>query len=273
MNWLKWHCGTVADPKFISLAKKTGQPKHAIIAVWAMLLETAGNAVKRGDVSSVDVDDFSACLDIEANIVQSIIDAMEQKGMIVAGQLAAWEKRQITATSTERVRKFRDKSRPDETHETVSETRETHETTDKIREDKKIKNATEPVTVDFPDWLPKQSFEAFSEMRKKIRAPLTGRAVVLLFKELDRLRRAGNDPAAVLDRSTQNAWRGIFEIPTDQRKGVQNAADPLKGWRDAAATWRSNPAQWPSSWGPPPDSPQTKCPAEILSELGIRRAA
>src|SRR5690349_4100744 len=63
-----------------------------------------------------------------------------------------------------------------------------------------------------PDWIPTDAWAAFEEMRKKIRKPLTPRATELIVKKLGALRAAGNDPGAVLDQSTINCWRDVFEL-------------------------------------------------------------
>src|SRR5262249_18536393 len=51
------------------------------------------------------------------------------------------------------------------------------------------------------DWIPTEAWAGFIEMRKKIRGPLTDRAVALIVTELEKLRASGEDPGAVLDQS------------------------------------------------------------------------
>lgn len=63
-----------------------------------------------------------------------------------------------------------------------------------------------------PDWIPAESWTAFVEMRKRLRAPITARAASLIVAKLDRLRQHGHDPGAVLDQSVMNGWRGVFEL-------------------------------------------------------------
>lgn len=70
----------------------------------------------------------------------------------------------------------------------------------------------------------RDALAAFVEMRRKIRAPMTDRAISLLFKNLDNLTRNDEEKVAILDQSIANSWRGIFplkEQPT--RKGVRDA--------------------------------------------------
>ena len=74
-----------------------------------------------------------------------------------------------------------------------------------------------------PDWLPAREWEAFRKFRKKIKHPLTAEAEALAVQELDKLRAAGNDPAAVLNQSILRGWRGLFAIKQEHsQKGQQH---------------------------------------------------
>ena len=68
-----------------------------------------------------------------------------------------------------------------------------------------------------PDWIPTEAWDGYIEMRKKIRKPMTDRAVTLAIKTLDYLRSAGHDPGAVLDQSVLNSWQGLFAIKVERR--------------------------------------------------------
>lgn len=74
---------------------------------------------------------------------------------------------------------------------------------------------------ELPDWLPEDAWKAFVDMRKKIKAPLTNAAVKLAFGELEKLMAKGHRPRAVLDQSTMNSWRGLFEVKAQQRANGQ----------------------------------------------------
>jgi hypothetical protein len=63
-----------------------------------------------------------------------------------------------------------------------------------------------------PDWIPADAWAGFVDMRKKLKAPLTPRAITLLMGKLEELRTQGNEPGAVLDQSTERAWRGVFAL-------------------------------------------------------------
>lgn len=74
-----------------------------------------------------------------------------------------------------------------------------------------------------PEWIPIEQWQAFIEMRKRMKAGLTDRAVMLAIGELEKLRAQGFAPAAVLDQSVANGWKGLFPIKSRGR------ASPVPG--------------------------------------------
>jgi hypothetical protein len=66
--------------------------------------------------------------------------------------------------------------------------------------------------IEIPDWVPSGPWNAFLEMRKDIKAPLTEKAMVMAINTLDRLRKTGSEPVEVLNQSTMRSWRGLFEV-------------------------------------------------------------
>lgn len=78
-----------------------------------------------------------------------------------------------------------------------------------------------------PEWLPIEQWAAFVEMRKRMKASLTDRAVMLAIGELEKLRAQGHDPAKVLDQSVANGWKGLFPIKS---KGGNIRGAPPAGY-------------------------------------------
>ena len=76
----------------------------------------------------------------------------------------------------------------------------------------KDKSKSNGRAIALPGWLPAEPWEAWLEVRKKLRAPNTDRALRLAIADLEKLRSAGQDPAAVLDQATKRGWRGIFPL-------------------------------------------------------------
>ncbi len=68
-----------------------------------------------------------------------------------------------------------------------------------------------------PDWMPMPEWRGYLEHRQKQKAPLIGRAHMLAIATLTKLRDAGHDPAAVLDQSTANGWKGLFALKETHR--------------------------------------------------------
>jgi hypothetical protein len=85
------------------------------------------------------------------------------------------------------------------------------------------------------DWIEPDSWAAFVEMRRKIKAPLTPYAEKLILRELCKLKAAGNDPQACLDQSIMNSWRDVFPL---RDKGISKVPShttwqPEKGLTEA----------------------------------------
>jgi len=77
---------------------------------------------------------------------------------------------------------------------------------------KNVTKPTAPDTDSLPDWMPQENWQGFVDHRRRMRAPLTPRAIKLIVDQLSSLRERGQPPEAVLDQSVINGWRGIFEL-------------------------------------------------------------
>lgn len=73
--------------------------------------------------------------------------------------------------------------------------------------------------ADVPEWIDRATYDAFMEMRLKIKKPMTENAILLMINELERMHIAGQDIKAVLQKSIMNSWAGVFEIKTEKRHG------------------------------------------------------
>jgi hypothetical protein len=72
---------------------------------------------------------------------------------------------------------------------------------------------SEPVLA---DWIPTDVWEAYLEMRRRIRKPMTGYAMKLAVKRLEKLKAAGEEARAVLEQSIMNSWQGLFPVKDRQ---------------------------------------------------------
>lgn len=65
---------------------------------------------------------------------------------------------------------------------------------------------------ELPDWVPSDQWQAYCEMRVKIKRPMTDWAKGLAVAKLARLKEQGHHPAAVLAQSAFAGWQGLFAI-------------------------------------------------------------
>ena len=96
---------------------------------------------------------------------------------------------------------------------TLSESNATHNTLPITQDTKhKTQKKATVVAVVFPDWLPKETWDAFIQMRKRIGKPPTDYAIKLLIAKLERFRANGQDVKQVLEKSITSGWQDVFEI-------------------------------------------------------------
>lgn len=90
--------------------------------------------------------------------------------------------------------------------------------------------------IDLPDWIDREAWAGYLEMRLLIKKPPTARALQLSLRTLEKLRAAGHDANAVLDQSTQASWQGLFPLraPQGQQKPADRAPTAVE---DALVAW------------------------------------
>lgn len=93
----------------------------------------------------------------------------------------------------------------------------------------KEKYKKESFDFQLPDWIPKQTWEAYIEMRKSIRKPLkTQNAFKIAIDKLSKLKELGNDTKEVLEQSIFNSWQGLFEVRKESKFGqARRGQQPL----------------------------------------------
>lgn len=93
-GWVRlWH-DMPTDPKWRTIARKSGQRVGDVIAVFNFLMVNASaNAEARGAIAGFDPEDVATALDLDDSDVQAILSAMQGKVMD-GDHLTGWEKRQ-----------------------------------------------------------------------------------------------------------------------------------------------------------------------------------
>lgn len=94
-DWVRlWH-DMPTDPKWRTIARKSGQRVGDVIAVFNFVIcNASGNALERGTLKNFDCDDIASALDLQESDVAAIMDAMRGKVIDDDGKLTGWEKRQ-----------------------------------------------------------------------------------------------------------------------------------------------------------------------------------
>lgn len=74
-----------------------------------------------------------------------------------------------------------------------------------------IKERKPIVPAELPNWLNKTDWNDFVEMRKKLKKPMTDRAVKLMLSKLETMKNKGIDTSEVLQKSILANWSDVYE--------------------------------------------------------------
>jgi hypothetical protein len=106
------------------------------------------------------------------------------------------------------------------------------------RETKKETKKVAVAPVVLPDWIPLVTWQAFLEMRKKIKKPPTDYAMQLIIDKLAKFKANGQDVQKVLEKSITAGWQDVFEIhdkqPFTNKFDVSHTTTPPPPNQDAA---------------------------------------
>lgn len=81
--------------------------------------------------------------------------------------------------------------------------------------------------ISLPTWLPQENWDAFIEMRcKTLKKKPTDFALMLILKELYKLRDLGHDPLECLNQSIVNGWADVYALKAKkaERQAVSDVA-------------------------------------------------
>lgn len=99
---------------------------------------------------------------------------------------------------------------------------------DSIEEDSigKVSKGKKTPAVYYPtDDLLNQAFTDYVEMRKKLKSPMTERAIQLAMGNLEKLSGGDNDIAVqILEQSIMNSWKGLFALKEEKQNSRKAGA-------------------------------------------------
>jgi hypothetical protein len=93
MDWFRWHHGSVTDPKFQLVARKSGASLPDVLAVWAYMLESASQSTERGSFD-IDAESLDCLFGFQDGKTEAILTAMGERRLVEENQISSWEKRQ-----------------------------------------------------------------------------------------------------------------------------------------------------------------------------------
>lgn len=94
MQWFRWYHQTSADPKFGSIARKLGVPKHLVLAVWQVVLESASENDQARGLHTMDAEGAADRIGSETEQAAQVLAAFIERGMVLPdGTVTAFEKR------------------------------------------------------------------------------------------------------------------------------------------------------------------------------------
>lgn len=118
-DWVRlWH-DMPTDPKWRTIARKSGQRVGDVIAVFNFVLVNASaNAHERGRTHNLEAEDIATALDLDEAEVSAILKAMLGKVLSADGSLLGWQKRQPKRedSSAERAKAWREERKRTQTN-------------------------------------------------------------------------------------------------------------------------------------------------------------
>ncbi|MDT8894211.1 hypothetical protein RSO41_06045 [Halomonas sp. I1] len=85
-----------------------------------------------------------------------------------------------------------------------------------------------------PDWLPADAWAELIEHRRQLKAPMNDLAKTKAINKLDKLRQDGSDPAAVIEQTIVNGWKGVFPVKANVHRMEDHRPRPKHTGLDQA---------------------------------------
>ena len=89
-SWVRLWSGMTTDPKWQTIARKSGQPRSLVIALFTHLMLEANDSKERGSIEGACIEDIASALDCDEEAVEAIFEAMQGR-VIEDGRLSGWE--------------------------------------------------------------------------------------------------------------------------------------------------------------------------------------
>ena len=222
-RWYRAYTGTVTDDKLAEAALVAGCSRSVAIAGWHCLLESAAN---RNNCGSFDATPrrVAAVLYEPVAVVEALIAAFDELGLIANGAVASWNKRQFQSDdSKERVAAHRAKKR----RETATSEQGNADVTvcngdvtppyTETETDSSEPKGSSPRPWALPAGVSLQVWTDFLANRKRRRLGTSPTAWKAFNDDLRRVSsQTGIPPPDLIERCTAKGWGAIYD-PREQR--------------------------------------------------------
>jgi len=143
-------------------------------------------------------------------------ESNNQRTLITIENYDVYQSLQDTTSDTERTRPRPRPGRKADTGKDTGSPQTNNEKNEKNENNEKNVNKYYP-TDDALD----KAFSDFVEFRKKIKKPMTDRAIELNMKDLEKLSGGDNDLAIkIINQSIKRGWQGLFELKEDKQQSL-----------------------------------------------------
>lgn len=225
-RWFRVTHDINSDPEIWELRETYGD---RAVLVWLEILSIADrNSGVLGPVSDHTRNQLAAKCRTPRSRVGSVLDWCRSRAWLVSevpptalGPASDTGRTSLGAKSDHywRVAKWRKYNNTRDSAQSPSETTPRH---DSPRQTKDINKA--PVApIALPDWIDKQTWSDYKQMRIRLRKPMTPRAEVLALQHLDNLRQQGQQPSAVVEQSIYNSWQALYPVKNDNGNGQKES--------------------------------------------------
>lgn len=97
-----------------------------------------------------------------------------------------------------------------------------------------------------PDFIKKETLDAFIYMRSKIKKPITDHAINLLINKLSKLKEQGYNPEDLLNDAIMNSWQGIVIKNTGGNNGSNRPSGSKQQVIAKTGNAQSDGTPWPA---------------------------
>jgi hypothetical protein len=244
-RWYRAYEGTTKDDKLAEAAIIAETSKSVVIASWHALLESAA-AAQSGGAYETTARRIAAVLGEPVAVIEAVIAAFEEIGLVRDGQISAWQRRQFESdTSTERSRRHREAKRNAPATLQQQDATPPYTETDTDKENRNLPvSAKEPAGQKSGKGTRLSAEYQLPEPDSAFAASL-GVPALLAAKEFEQFRdywtaKPGKDGVKLDWSATWRNWIRRFA----EKRGFAPAAEPGAPSKPTATTITPGTAQW-----------------------------